>query len=90
MGCPRHLEGSRVKEESVAAESVEPSQRISPRRGLKGRGAAAFRLLLPQTFSLLGLFLRMFFFCAGFFLDRNDVVWMKLNGMIFVFFFFIF
>ena len=67
MGCPRHLEGSPVKEESVAAESVEYSQCISPRRGLKGRGAAAFRLLLPQTFSLLGLVVLQMFL-AGFLL----------------------
>ena len=37
MGCPRHLQWSPVKEESVAAESVEPSQGISPGRGLKGK-----------------------------------------------------
>ena len=37
MGCPRHLQWSPIKEESVAEESVEPSQGISPRGGLKGK-----------------------------------------------------
>ena len=84
MGCPGHLEGSPVKE-----ESVEPSQCISPRRGLKGRRAAAFRPLLPQTFSLLGLVVLQMLF-AGFFLDGDDVMWMKLKVVVFVFFSFLF
>ena len=61
MGCPRHLQWSPIKEESVAEESVEPSQGISPRGGLKGKRQREKRLssffqrrLLPRALSLLG------------------------------------
>ena len=67
MGCPKHLQWSPIKEEPVAEELVEPSQKQNrgslSSLGLKGKrqrkgggGFSAFRrLLLSRTFYLLGL-----------------------------------
>ena len=95
MGCPRHLQWSPIKEESVAEELVEPSQGISPRGGLKGkrqgekRGSAfsspssSSNLLSPRVRHLQMLF-------VGFLFDRNDGMWMTLNVIVVVFSFSLF
>ena len=86
MGCPRHLQWSPIKEESVALSL----QRLKRKKTKKRRGSAAFRLLLlAQALSLLGLVILEMLF-AGFLFNLNDVMWMKFSVMVFVFSFFTF
>ena len=86
MGCPRHLQWSPVKGESVALSS----QGFKRKETEKRRYPAAFRLLLlPRELSLLGLVVLEMLF-LGFLFNQNDVMWMKFSVMVVVFSFFAF
>ena len=86
MCCPRHLQWSSVKEESINLSS----QGFKRKETKKRRGSTAFCfLLLPQALSLLGLVVLEMLF-VGFLFDWNDVMWMKFSVMVFVFSFFTF